>query len=252
MRNWINLLESAVNVPCYVRFGDIPKDERSGIGASPNYAAAMARTGDQEHGVSCYWADWDAGRNMWCLDDIGNAATLDELVAMAKEGARKIYLITGDDIQDKAGDDVLGTDGEPLIRNVQIIKELTLDDIYSPGLFNGTEDNKPDPVTTFKARHMLVIYPNGKVENKNNITMTNEQIDAIQFHGSYNNAIEGDYEGFKAICFRDFTNHHVDGPEELEVNENATKVCRAGFRLSPPWVIKGKLIILVDYTKTRT
>jgi len=136
----------------YIRFGEIPKGERSGIGASPNVYKHMYRRSDQEMGVSVYDVEWDAARNLWALD-VYNVASAGELIFAAMMGHRKVYLVSGhevtyDDLTESEQELVewneagwvRGIDNEPLLRDVKIIGELTCRDFYGPGFYNPDED----------------------------------------------------------------------------------------------------------------
>ncbi len=112
------LVESAETY--YIRFGDIPEGERSAIGASPNFIANMFRTGDEEEGVSVYDARWLEKKEAWSIDEI-NVASLDELIAQK----RPAYLVTGDLVG-------TGIDGEPLLHNVKIVKQIPYTEIWIP------------------------------------------------------------------------------------------------------------------------
>lgn len=137
----------------FIRFGEVPEAERSGIGSSPNHIHATYRRSDVELGVSVYAAAWNGQTKRWDLDrdDISNIASLDELLYQGREGERAVYLVTGhwvryEELTRKERrlfndegrwypgiDKVTGTDGEPLIRNVKVVKQLRGDEVWAPG-----------------------------------------------------------------------------------------------------------------------
>ena len=92
----------------YIRFGEIPEDERSGI-YSHNES-----TGEKEIGVSVY----DQLDGSPCIPFPITGTTLNTLECFILYTKQKIYLVEGDEVG-------RGTDNEPLIRNIRIIKEIT-------------------------------------------------------------------------------------------------------------------------------
>jgi hypothetical protein len=116
MRTYIDILmESAGEREYFIRFGDVPES-----GFSTIHSMGKS-TGKQEVGVSAYSAFEENGR--WFVDDeeLNHTFTLGHLM---KEG-RDIYLLTGRRLPEK------GSDGEPLIADVEIVKKL-------PKVFQGT------------------------------------------------------------------------------------------------------------------
>lgn len=109
----------------YIRFGEIPKDERSKKG-----------NGCVGDGYECI--GYENGVSVWnaiLLDDgyhlvapiNGNSCTHGDFSSMAFPDDccgcnpnKKIYVVSGDEVGK-------GADNEPLIRNVKIIKELSFD-----------------------------------------------------------------------------------------------------------------------------
>lgn len=105
----------------YIRFGDIPKDEISKFYRGDAYIK-------DEKGVSV----WDSA--------MANDIYFPILPQNPSEGAvqdyfhmiwgnRPVYLVTGDEISER------GACGEPLLTNVQIIKDLTDDYKYQKHIF---------------------------------------------------------------------------------------------------------------------
>lgn len=245
MRHLIKIIEDISKATqYYIRFGEIPKDERSGIGASPNHIAHMFRTSNQEKGVSVYWARWSEEHNQWGIEDVGNFATFNELTYLASEGQRKIYLVTGDPVYDEEHEeDQYGIDGEPLIHNVKIIKELQIEDIFCGDEFDG-RDLKDPPVVRISAKKMIIIYPDGEVKIEHNIDEPAEQIDILM--GNVD-GIEGTYQGHPAVLIRDYS---VEDATTLPINVKGSELARESFRLPKDRSLKGKVLILVDAKAT--
>lgn len=100
----------------YIRFGDIPENEHSGI-----YRGDEGKIGE-EIGVSCYeFIFLDGGyRILLPLNaNIHTGATLGYPIDEYLGGSRKVFLVTGDEVG-------RGKDNEPLLNNVKIIKEIYL------------------------------------------------------------------------------------------------------------------------------
>ena len=95
----------------YIRFGDIPKDELSIKWDGDNYVHA-------ERGVSVY-------NCLYVGDDIIGVVlplpitkqALDTFTGLVRYDDRPCYLVTGDCVG-------RGSDGEPLLRNVEIVKQI--------------------------------------------------------------------------------------------------------------------------------
>ena len=96
----------------FIRFGEIPENERSGIFRGEDSIG-------EEIGVSVYDAN---------IDEVGNVSvgiplpltksTLDTFIGFVEYQNRKCYLVDGEVVG-------RGADGEPLIQNVKVIKEIT-------------------------------------------------------------------------------------------------------------------------------
>lgn len=100
----------------YIRFGEIPKNERSGI-----YAGDAGKIGE-EIGVSCYDCVCEDGKYRILLplnSNMHNCATLGYLLNEYLGGERKAFLITGLEIGK-------GKDNEPLLKNINILREICL------------------------------------------------------------------------------------------------------------------------------
>lgn len=92
----------------YIRFGKIPEDERS-----KNFI-----TGEKEKGVSAYYAYYDVDDDKWVAEySDENPATYDDIKNRVKESRGDIFLITGKEVG-------YGSDDEPLLKNVKVIKKL--------------------------------------------------------------------------------------------------------------------------------
>lgn len=114
----------------YVRFGDLPEGGRSKIGRAPNIYAHghIEQRGGRELGVSVYEITWDQSHQRWSILDCGNYASLDELFAQK----RPAFMVTGDPVVDEEGIMEYGIDDEPLLTNVQIVRQMRYDELYVP------------------------------------------------------------------------------------------------------------------------
>lgn len=111
------------DTPHYIRFGRWYDNEQS-----KNYG-----TGEMENGVSVYYTSWDIEEKRWdietSVDEASISGTMSSLILDPK---KKIYLVTGNYIGD-------GSDDEPLLKNVRIVKELTKHDVFVGGIFDPGE-----------------------------------------------------------------------------------------------------------------
>lgn len=110
----------------YIRYGLWRTDERSEIGSR------FRDTETFEKGVSVYHGEWDAVKNRWVISSEGFHSylpTLDEHMARNRDQEEDVYLVTGDELDD------IGTDGEPLLRNLKLIKQLSYSDVYNHDLY---------------------------------------------------------------------------------------------------------------------
>lgn len=124
----------------YIRFGEIPKDEISHVWFRGIHVG-------QEIGVSVYHGIEIDGIWHVVFPNPSNPNTIDDLQSyVGGEGPGRpascaAYVVTGDQVG-------VGCDGEPLIKNIKIVKEITGQFIY-----NGDEDKayemsqQIDPVT---------------------------------------------------------------------------------------------------------
>lgn len=95
----------------YIRFGDLPPHERSGIWKSDQLIG-------YEDGVSVYDCYEKNGKYQIVLPLPLTASLLYTLQGFILYDKRKVYLVIGNEIG-------TGTDKEPIIKNVKIIKEIT-------------------------------------------------------------------------------------------------------------------------------
>lgn len=96
----------------FYRFGEIPKNEKSCIWKGDEKIG-------EEPGVSVYEAHKNInGLYSPVLPMPANISALDTFLHLLRYYSGKKYLVTGDLL------DETGTDGEPLIKNVKILKEL--------------------------------------------------------------------------------------------------------------------------------
>ena len=112
------LVESLLNTDnqFYIRFGDLPKGDFSGIGG--DYLKHGPK--QYEKGISCYWVKWNEELQRWKIDDQGDAETIQYLVD------RPIYLVKGEEIG-------FGSDGEPILKKntIKILAKLNPNDVYA-------------------------------------------------------------------------------------------------------------------------
>lgn len=102
----------------YIRFGEIPENEVSGI-----YCGGEVKVGE-EKGVSVYDAveidgEWRVVLPNPLLKEVGFDLYnfISDTKCMVETERRPMYLVQGDEVGK-------GTTNEPLLRNVKIIKEL--------------------------------------------------------------------------------------------------------------------------------
>lgn len=102
------------NSKLYIRFGDIPNNERSNVFDSDGNAT------NQERGVSV----WDViildGKYKPVLPKNPSDEAITDYHQLLSSD-RPIYIVTGSELSHK------GTDGEPLLRDVEVVKELSKD-----------------------------------------------------------------------------------------------------------------------------
>lgn len=163
-------------VPKFIRFGDIPKGERSSVGKSPNWIYTMMGQGKGTRlkGVSAYRAKYNSKRNLWEIDTRssgltdGGYASLGEL--LAGQDTHLSEFVGGAHQYDEGGEylgwsppepqitkipennirpiylvtgkelDEEGTDGEPLLRNVKTLDRLSVQELVHPGYFDPDTD----------------------------------------------------------------------------------------------------------------
>ena len=94
----------------YIRFGDIPKGEKSSVWRGDEFIG-------KENGVSVYPAFKHNGNIVLGLSLPITKTTLHTLQHLLEYDNRPCYLVVGDYIGN-------GADGEPLIRNVEIVEEI--------------------------------------------------------------------------------------------------------------------------------
>ena len=99
-------------IPTYIRFGEIPKDEKSKIYFGNEIVGI-------EPGVSVYEAIKVDNAYYPKLPDNPNANTLSDYFEFLLNSKQKVYLVIGDRLR------INGHDNEPLIENVKIVKEIT-------------------------------------------------------------------------------------------------------------------------------
>lgn len=92
---------------CYIRLGDIPKDELSLNHSTKNF----------EKGVSVFRGIVYKGNYLPIVEYPEDAGTIIPMQSLFSYCGKPAYLVEGDEIG-------LGSDGEPLIKNVHIIKRI--------------------------------------------------------------------------------------------------------------------------------
>ncbi|GCF11986.1 hypothetical protein [Dictyobacter arantiisoli] len=105
----------------YIRYGNVPKG-----GRSTNYA-----TGRKEQGVSVYAATYDLNTGAIVFD--GRLSGAGTLAFVSSD--RTPHLVTGHYVGD-------GSDGEPLLRQVQVVAELSYDASLEGFLIHGNDEEK--------------------------------------------------------------------------------------------------------------
>ncbi len=91
-----------------------------------------------EPGVSVYIVNYDLDEKRWAIDtgDVSEAAVNGTMQSLIYDKPyRPAYLVQGDE------QEALGSDGEPLLKNVRLAKELHRHDFYVPGMFDPREDD---------------------------------------------------------------------------------------------------------------
>lgn len=105
----------------YIRFGGIPKNGKSAI-----HDITSGKILGYENGISC----WECTEDLQIIvPNTINCSGWDDLLGFItkeirrRNGEYKVYLLTGNEID-------IGTDGEPIITNIKLIKEVT-DEFYN-------------------------------------------------------------------------------------------------------------------------
>lgn len=136
----------------FIRFGNIPDGDKSRMWTAPN-AYMNGRIGQKLAGLSAYDAKQERGKWVLNTDDINvgaGIASLSELFyrAVTEPDENKVYLLKGvattwknmtpqerkdfADLYPGKGCerfDILGTDGEPLVRDFNVISEVKVTDL---------------------------------------------------------------------------------------------------------------------------
>ena len=99
-------------VPLYIRFGEIPKDEKSKVYRSDSIVR-------EEAGVSVWRAIENCGCYYPILPEEPNENTISDYFDMLWHNDKKVYLVTGTEMF------IEGADREPLLMDVKILKEIT-------------------------------------------------------------------------------------------------------------------------------
>jgi hypothetical protein len=99
------------NKKYYVRFGNLPPHEKSGIWKSDKLIG-------YEDGVSVYDCCIDNGTYKLVIPTPLNISSLYTIQGFIMYDKRKVYLVTGEEVGK-------GTDNEPVIKHVKIEREIT-------------------------------------------------------------------------------------------------------------------------------
>lgn len=102
-----------VSIPLYIRFGEIPEDEQSNI-----YRNGEIIIG-KEKGVSVWKAVVASGCYYPLLPEDVNENGIVDYFDYLINSDKNVYLVTGDELETR------GSDGEPLLQNIKIIKDIT-------------------------------------------------------------------------------------------------------------------------------
>ena len=99
----------------YIRFGEIPTNEKSGIYKNNEICCGY------EKGVSVWDCCIKNNKYHIVLPNPCNEDTIADIETYTLYNDRNIYLVTGIEVGS-------GSDNEPLLKNVKIIKQLSEDD----------------------------------------------------------------------------------------------------------------------------
>ncbi len=113
----------------YIRFGMWPQNERS-----RNWL--VRDRVELEKGVSVYHASYDLEGDRWAIDASVDEAAISGTMQSLIYGSRPIFLVQGTELKND------GADGEPLLHNVKLIKQLNKKEVYCPGIFDPAEDEE--------------------------------------------------------------------------------------------------------------
>lgn len=112
----------------YVRFGGWPTDERSRNWLFKDQVV-------RELGVSAYHAEFDIRTGRWELETVDEAATNGTMQSLFYDKQREIFLVQGTELGE------VGSDGEPLLHHLKVIKKLKPDEIAVSGMFDHDDED---------------------------------------------------------------------------------------------------------------
>lgn len=152
----------------YVRFGPWPEDERSQIFTDEGYKTPL-----YEKGVNAFRAKKDKKKDRWNLYQDGGFDSFYPNMEELFSGDRLIYLITGDEVG-------VGADGGPVLRNIKIIKQLSLSDLYNEEIYNIEEiiESEEPPLIEIKSVDIVFKEPHTPPEILN-IKINRESISEL-------------------------------------------------------------------------
>jgi hypothetical protein len=105
----------------YIRFGRWREGEQSRNGI----------TGELEAGVSAYHANYNFDDGMWEIDPTVSEESINGTMnSFFSRQDQKVFLVQGRELEE------LGSDDEPLLKDVRLIKKLTMRDVCVPGMFD--------------------------------------------------------------------------------------------------------------------
>ena len=109
----------------YIRYGDWPEH-----GKSKNHLVTKETGKDVwENGLSVYHCELDIDAGHWEIELSINEDTISGTLSSLYHSNRPIYLVAGEEIGE-------GSDGEPLLKNVKVLKKLRKDEVKVSGVFD--------------------------------------------------------------------------------------------------------------------
>lgn len=137
-----------LHIPIYIRFGEIPIDEKSKVFYNGEYIIK------EEDGVSVFDCEFIDGRLRIILPIITTSSALyciEGFVSGYLNGSlnKPIYIVTGDLVG-------YGSDNEPLIRNVEIIMKLSPDELFDVSHYFDYDDIGEEELPSDKVYYVKI------------------------------------------------------------------------------------------------